>query len=387
MLLVGFIGAAFAQAPVGVQALGAAACRAELIGFGAANGFLLRRDGKDVFVPFETTVALTANPITALIKPSGIRVTLLDGTTLHGVPGAADRDGFPLETQGAGVLPLLLDCIERIDFAEAELPAASADDDVLCFRRSSSVDALSGEVLAFGRDGVRFRSAAGERTWNAQRDGVVGLKLRTQAAVQTAAAPSAVVTLKDGSRLSGTLTGPGLRLRLCGGATAMLDLARVAVIEPRSAQFMRLSDAAPNAVLHRPFLDGTQLPAFACDRGLAPGSPLQTGSTQWRRGIVLRAYSEASWDIQDRGWRRFSAHVGADAAQLRAGVRATVRVQVCADSIVLWRSDELVAGENAVALDVAIPRGAKALRVIVEHATSRATGACAVIADALLHSP
>ncbi|MSR74765.1 MAG: hypothetical protein EXS14_04755 [Planctomycetes bacterium] len=377
-----------AQAPasVHIEALQGPQLVAELVGFDAAKGFVLRRDGVEVFAPFATTVALVAAVAQPVAASRATIITLLDGSTLRGLPAASRGDGFDFETQGAGVIPLLLDDVGRIDFSAIELPQAHAEDDLLCFRRGDGVDALPGEVLGFGRDGVRFRSAAGERVWNPQRDAVAGLRLRTQPVPATPKGPRAVVALKDGSRLFGVLEGPGLKLRLVTGFSAALDPARVAALEPFSPRFARLSDLELELIAHKSLLDGATLPALALDHGLVPETGLVIGTRAWRRGIAVRARSELACELREN-WKRITLHVGADAAGLRAGVRASVRAAIFADAHELWRSDLLVAGEPAVVVDVALPQGTKLLRLVVEHGASHTTGARAIFADALLHAP
>ncbi len=96
------------------------------------------------------------------------------------------------------------------------------------------------------------------------------------------------------------------------------------------------------------------------------GNPLRIAGETYERGVGVHAVSELVYDLQP-AYTRFVAYVGVD-DEKTTGPTGTVVFEVYADGRRLYRSGIKRRGEAPSAVNVAIPRGARQLRLVVTDA-------------------
>jgi hypothetical protein len=96
------------------------------------------------------------------------------------------------------------------------------------------------------------------------------------------------------------------------------------------------------------------------------GNPIRIAGETYERGVGVHALSELVYDLRP-AYTRFVAYVGVD-DEKTTGPTGTVVFEVYADGRRLYRSGIKRRGEAPSAVNVAIPRGARQLRLVVTDA-------------------
>lgn len=326
--------------------------------------------------PVESILCLRGELGSAASGSRGTVLELAGGSIIHGSITRESGDGFVFATARCGNLEVSLDDVLMVRFREAVLPAASSTDDLLLMQRGAALDKLPGEILAVSQDGVRFRSAAGERLFHVQRDDVVGVVLRKEPPRALEGGFPARMMLDDGTLLRGRLLAGSLwNMRLTAGIAVQCAPDSVVLVEPASSRFQRLADAPVEVKGPQGLLDGGALPI--CTRSDGP----HAGA--WRRMLHVRAPASivCEWP---QGANTLVATLAVDTDNLARGVEANVHVIVRADGKVLGEERTLKARAAPSLLQLAVPPETRKLELEVALGSSLMTGARLIILEGFM---
>jgi len=300
---------------------------------------------------------------------------LLRGTLVRGL----GEEGFVVRSRALGEVNVSLDLVASVRFPAAWEKAAdppplraSEKEDRFLFL---SGDRLEGTLRSVSPEEIRVRASTGEDR-SLRLDGLLGFALAVPAAARKPEGGVRVqVVLADGSRLSAaSVSGDGKVWNLSGtvdGPDRAIAAAQVAGIAVRGGAGTCLSDLEPAKVEVKPFWgdDPPVLPlrpvldrAFTLDTG--PPPPLRLGGRTWLRGVSMFSGTKATWEIEGRGFKTFSAAVGVD----DAGPKGRAEFEVLLDGKSAWRSAALgtvAAGAEPSAVPALDVSGAKTLTLVL----------------------
>lgn len=224
-------------------------------------------------------------------------------------------------------------------------------------------DRLTGELLAWDAKGLRWRTAVGEQTLNAEQ--AAGVILDPElTAVPDRPVDWALVQLRDGSRLSITdasFDGEKWRLQLQVGAELWVPweaLQRIDFFGERVQPLTVHAPAQDTSVRYLSFPTDYQLDRNQC------GAPLALRGDVAAWGVGVNSGSRLVWSIEP-GWTTFETMVGIDDAAAGGG---SARFVVRADGVELCRS-EVLTGRDPPRTLGPLPLGSvRELELLVESA-------------------
>jgi hypothetical protein len=272
------------------------------------------------------------------------------------------NDKFTVSLDG-GEVTLPLDAVRCVRL-EPELNLAAfnealarppTEQDKIFVKVDMQVDAVNGLIVELSDSELTFEF--GGETRRLPHDRLHGIVL---AQTGQPKAPSAVVSLANGSRIAGavsSLADGRLELELQGGAKATLPLSSIERIDLRSSRVVSLSDLEPVSVREETLLTIAQ--PWQRNRSVS-GKTLTLGGRTYSRGIGVHSRSELVYEVPE-GFDSFVAVVGIDAA---AGGRGDCEVQLLGDGRSLW-SQRVKGSEEPHNVQVPLG-GAKRLTLLVE---------------------
>lgn len=382
-----------AQEAVHLQRLSGEPVRGFFAGILETGEVQVRVERELVKVPLGEVIALlfAEGPPRPQTAPFACR--LANGDVLYGSIEQGTFDDLTLQTYAGGSIRLLLDAVAELSALEhqALMHSDTASDreegaDELLLAAGTRLDRTSGELLRFDKAGVHFKPKSGtERHFEFGKDRVASVRLAAGVSLEPRTGIAAIVRFRDGSRLSGTLTGDGaslVLLRTEAGPEIPLDLRTLVSMEIRNSTFRFLSELSPIEHEEEPFFFGGSKQGLLRDRGLEPKKPVALGDRTFRRGLLIAARSRLSFDLGGKA-RSFTAELGCDPGTRERGVPGSVRVRVLLDGKEVFQSALLIAGDAPVPLAISC-EGANRMTIEVEFAESGPTGSIAVFGDPIL---
>ena len=362
----------------------------------AKNGDIkVRGAGDEVLsLPQEKLVSVAFSNSPVVPAKGTVALELTSGDRLICVVEGGDFDEMKVSSISAGSMGVLLDyvaCVTYLDHVGSgtELPPLADDavDDVLFLRAGDGLDPLPGEVQRLARTGVVFTSDAGkDRLFSFIKDRVVAVRFAATDEYKEPEGLLCVVGFRDGGQLTGVLTGNeggALLLKLTVGPTVTLDRRLIRSLAFKNAAFRYLSELAPKEHAEVPFLEGGPTFGVVRDRGFGREEHLAIGTRKYHKGVGLHARSTCKWDLGGR-YAVFKAEVGVDPLTRNRAVPGSVVMRVLADGQEVWKSGQLVSGDDPVQVLVKGLGGKRELVIEVDFASSLGTGARAVLGNAML---
>jgi len=282
----------------------------------------------------------------------------------------ADLDHITLNSGLFGEVELPLDALSGVVF---DLPAAEKRRDLLLGRiaRASgdadrlllqNGDEITGLIEAIDRAAVTLRTDGGTPKIEIQRIAALILNPELKRPPKHQGL-RAWAGFADGSRLiARELVVHGKVLEITSAGQKWKTLAAELVfLQPLGGRVTYLSDLAPAAQRHEPYLD-LKWPAWRRDENIT-GGRLRCGGRLYLKGIGVHSYSQLTY-LLDKPYRRFHAELGIDDSTAGRG-SAVFRVYV--DRQRKYTSKIVRGGEAPVPVAVDLT-GAKRLDLIVDFA-------------------
>ncbi len=344
-------------------------------------------------VPLDRVVSIEAGDAGAP-PPGGFKLDLVSGDSIFGRLEDGSADDVRIRGAAGDALISLDDIAvlwnREFHHGPESLPKAERDTEVLYIDRQGRIDSIPGVIERISKSEVVFSSAAGEkRPFLFSQDRVVAIRVASDPRAAAASRPGArlaVLRLKDGSRLTGAITGgdaASVSLDLVAGPKLQLDLAQVQRLVMMSGSFAFLSDLEPSAFEETPLIGGTLTHGYRKDAGISPGEPLRIGRQVFPRGLLLFARSRIAYPL-DGTFKRFSARVGVDPATRSREIPGAAKVTVLVDGKPAWTSAVLRSGQPPVTVEVDTLTGAREIALLVEFADSFDAGARVVFGNAMI---
>jgi hypothetical protein len=253
--------------------------------------------------------------------------------------------------------------------------------------RDGRIDWVPGTLERIGKAQLTFSvGAAGEdRVFSFSRDRVIAIR---SAAVEPrpADAQASVITLQDGSRLTGTLRpseGMQIAMKLSIGPEVMVDSRRIKSLNVMNASLRYLGDLDPAEYSETPLFAGVTPQGIHRDQGLRSGQPLRAGRQTFTKGILAPARSRTVYALDGR-FSRFVATVGADAGSAGSDLTGSVRASILVDGRRAWTSGIMRAGQSPEVVEVGGLKDARRLVIEVDFGDSFDAGSRAVFGNAML---
>ncbi|MGH7145858.1 MAG: NPCBM/NEW2 domain-containing protein [Planctomycetota bacterium] len=321
------------------------------------------------------------------LRPSGMQVLFLDGSSLDvdAIPGATE-DKLKVKTTTVGgdlslpvdhVLGVIFDVNAKrlAEYREAILTRQTEHDFVLL----PNVDSISGTMqFAKWKDRDVTIDVAGEKREFKDTD-AAGVKLQVLADKAVPPPLHVVVTLIDGSQLTGTTDSVADGKLVLSVQTAKIPLITGAIrsLQVVGSRMKYLSDLEPTAKDEYPLLKNLPT-AFPMHRDhTCTGKPIMLNNKLYAHGIGVHAYSHLTYDLNE-GYEKFYSLVGIDDNMVTPGqVLYTVLVDGQA------RKTGELASKKAEPIEVDV-KGAHKLELIVDFASDSDRGDSVVWAGARL---
>ncbi|MCH7720766.1 MAG: NPCBM/NEW2 domain-containing protein, partial [Planctomycetes bacterium] len=258
------------------------------------------------------------------------------------------------------------------------LAERSTEHDLLISVREGRVNTAGGALMSLSAAGGVFRFAGRDRPF--RTDAVYAILLA--AGIGSSGAPSARVTLADGSSFGGTLQDGGrdeLVMDTSFGARLSVSIERVTQVRFNSPRVVYLSDLEPVATGS----EGITQPPWPVrmDRSASNG-PIRLAGREYHKGIGMHARAWIDFDVE-AAFTDLLVTIGIDDA-VRPGGEAIFRV--LGDDRTLYDSS-IVTGRDAplpIRIDI---RGVRRLRLMADYGQALDLGAHANWADARFLRP
>jgi NPCBM/NEW2 domain len=346
---------------------------------------MLKAGESAVALPLKSLVVIAGDPTPLAPVAGSLRFELRDGGRIVGRIAKGGDEDVEIVAVAAGTLRLAIDDVRIVrnpSISDSGRPLPDVGDrDGLFVDRDGRIDALPGELVSLGSDGVVFSSAAGsKRTFAWSKDRVAAVAVSGEAPSKSAIGRTEIA-LRDGSRLYGTLV-PGVRgtvrVALGGGREADFDASAVASLTFAGGDFRHLSDM-PFRVVDRPLL-ATELPrAVRRDAGSAPGAPLRSGRATFTKGVSIPVDTDLVIPLDGRAGA-FRAEVGAEVGT-RSGTPG-VRVSLVVGGRSVASTPWLRPGDEPVVFAVEGLSSATEATLRVEAASPAGSGTRVVVGNA-----
>lgn len=314
-------------------------------------------------------------------------VELLGGDRIAGGSGGGRGEELLVEGPGGTPIPISIDAIDSVLFP-GRIPSdpgirveRPSEGDRLYRRVGQELDRVDGTLDGFTLEGVRFENLVGLSTvpWEELAALFIEPLGGFEAGAGSAAGPSVVVDLADGSRLSGALLrldGESLALELPGGTSVRFDLGEVRLISTRDGRLAYLSDLTPSAV--------DEGSAFGDDFGMVfrhrrdrtvEGARLRCGGRGFARGLGVLAPSRLTYDLASESpWSELRGSVGIDRTTADLGLEGSVRFAVELDGEQVWTSAVVTVDSGLVPLPRIDVSGASELSLVAHMEQDWNTG-------------
>lgn len=346
---------------------------------------VLRTGDAETVLPLKSLVVLAGDATPIAIPVGSLRFELRDGGRVVGrITKGGDED---VEVAGVatGALRIPLDdlrVVRNLGMPDPDRVLPSVGDrDGLFVDRDGRLDALPGELVTLGSDGVVFTSAAGaKRAFAWSKDRIAALSVAGDKGSMPTT-PRTEVALRDGSRLFGTLV-PGMRasvrLSLGAGREAEVETLHIASITFASGDFRHLSSTAFR-VVDRPLLATELARTVRRDEGSAAGTPLRSGRATFAKGLLIPVGADVVVPLDGRAGR-FRAEVGPELG-VRPGTPG-VRASLVVDGRVVASTPWLRVGDEPAVLAAEGLASAKEATIRVEAASPAGSGVRVVVGNA-----
>jgi hypothetical protein len=400
-VLVGVLGAA------GATPRGALAGEATLY---TTSGELIRsfevsfdpRAGFSVSVPGQARRTLAAEDVVFVdfgkeegLDPTGaIVLALRNGDSLRGAVEDGNENDIALRAP-FGAVRLSINAIDRL-FVASNLPRNEPDDafvpidrkDTVYKKTAKGTDVVTGTLEAFTRDGL-ILELQGLGKYPFKFLDVVALALVPQGKAPEPAPGAALVSLRDGSRLTGSVLSIGggfLEMEWVHAKRVRIPQKHVASMTLTGRRHLFLSDLEPSKVTQIPPFGGDEEVLFPWRRDKSVGgSPLQVGGLRFAKGIGMHARTELGYAL-DGSFATFTGLAGIDDETKGFTVRGSAVFRVLVDGEKRFES-RIVAGGPAERIPPVDVRGAKELTLVVDFADEVGAGARGDWGNALLTRP
>jgi hypothetical protein len=341
-------------------------------------------------IPAEKVVALESGLPLGTPRDDSFRVELTSGDALIGRIEDGSADDLRLQSPAFGDATISLDDVTAIwnlayPRPPESLPPPLGDAETLYVDQDGRVDHTPGRLERVGKGQIAFATKPGEpRVYSFARDRVIAVRFGAAESRPSKGAAS-IVTLQDGSRLTGTLRpsdGAHLAIKLVVGPELVVDSRRLKSLAIVNDALRYLSDVEPARFTETPLFEGALVQGLQRDRGLKSGQPLRAGRQTFTKGLLVPARGRAVYAL-DGKFRKFTAAVGADATDGGGDLAGSVRATVLVDGKPAWKSGILRVGQSPEAVEVAV-EGSKELAIEVDFGDSFDAGARAVFGNAML---
>jgi hypothetical protein len=253
----------------------------------------------------------------ATAEKAAVVVELRGGGRVLGKSATIGDDKCQIEWPHGEKLALPIDVVRAVRFAPATanpefdkaVAAPAADADRIFFKVDDKFDSIAGLIVSLTAEQLTFQFEGQERTLPRER--LFGIAV---AQAQAEDDPTrCLVSLRDGSRLAGSLTslsGGKATLELPGGGMVAFPWPAAAKVEIRSDRVAYLSDLKPVGVEESAVVTLTR--PWQRDKNVL-GKPLVLGAKTFDKGIGVHARSSLVF-AADKKYDTLAAVIGIDAA-------------------------------------------------------------------------
>lgn len=364
---------------------------------GAGSAIEVRTAARSI--PLDQIEAILFSDETPVVRGQRRRAYLRNGDSVRVdlAAGEADRASFiiPALDDRRVAIPLEMlrgianfEDADTLTWFEQQALAENNREDVAILVTGQDTR-VRGALLSVGPDGVSIR-ARGLGDLQIGWDRVKGLVLARSGTATPPEGLRARVTLRDGSRVSGTIR------RYAAGTLTLetewsgpLEIPRAAVLDLTvvGGRLVYLSDIEPATVVERNALlgDGPPLYPWRRDRSCT-GTPIVLDGRPYRKGLGVHAHCELTFRLDGR-FREFRVVCGLDdqVYELARQVTPNVVFQVYVDGRPMLGENGLAVGLNELAHPIQIPLSrAQEIRIVVSCGTDFEILARADWADARL---
>ncbi len=319
-------------------------------------------------------------------RRGSVVVELTDGSRLLGQQFLTQRssatftplEGSPITIRTSAIRHVTLQDLgnnETLWGQWAEFTAAPHDKDLLVFRRDTDgvarLDVLEGVVHEVKADELEFEYD-GDRI-QPKRDRIIGIVyFHAPTAASGAAASCQILDAQGASWRAARLTLENEQLSwiTAAGVESSAPLSRIRSIDYAAGNLQYLSELKPESQTWRPYIE-SRVPAALLARRYAPrfdeafdGGPLLLGNQSYAKGLALHSYTELVYRLP-ADFQRFRALAGIDDRVRKAGVTASVRLQILVDDKTI-HEQMVLSDEEPRELDLDVSQG-KRLRIIVDY--------------------
>jgi hypothetical protein len=365
--------------------------RGSLVGIGPDGTWAWRGLSGPVQVRADKVVGLDSGSAIGSPPEGSFRVDLSSGDSVIGTIEDASVDDVRVRNPAFGEAAFSLDDVVAIwnlaiPRSPESLPPVQGDGEMLYVDRDGRVDYRPGTLERIGKGQLTFKTVAGEKqVYSFDRDRIIAV-LWAQPQSRPSKDTASIVTLQDGSRLTGTLLpsdGATLAVKLAVGPEVTIDLRLLKSLAILNPSLRYLSDVEPASFSETPLFSGVMAQGLHRDRGLRSGQPLRVGRQTFTKGLLVPARARVSYKL-DGSFTRFVAMVGADAAASGRDLSGSVKAKVLVDGKPAWESGVLRGGQPPEAVEVGTLKGARELAIEVDFGDSFDAGARAVFGNAML---
>lgn len=277
-------------------------------------------------------------PLIVLRNDDRLRAAVLSGDDTRFKLKNAALGEFELENKFVSAIVFPLKDGPSPDAVDSFLKTAPPKEDQLLLPKG---DTLSGFMEKFTETDLFFNAGGQSRPYAFDRIAV--FRMAPLEAYKSQAGFRATVILRDGSSLTGKLTGMQERaivLEVLNGAAWRIPAASLQSIQMVGGKLVYLSDLSPQSAEEKPFVSGLPVVYRWRKNQSAAGESLTLGTRVYPRGIGMHSYTRLAYNLNGQ-FARFISDVGLDAQAMPA---AACSFQVLVDG-------KAVAGGNLKATE------------------------------------
>ena len=258
------------------------------------------------------------------VAPAKTVLVLRNGDQLHADVRSGDDSKLTVVSEACGEVTFENKFLDAILFPAAKnappadalaafLKAAPPKEDLLWLAKG---DTVSGFLERFADGEVKFNAGGQSRSYRFEQ--LSAFRLAPLEAYQPGAGLRAVLTLRDGGRLTGTPLGLGLRdaeavlkFEALDGKPWLIRTEQLSRMRMTGGNLVYLSSLTPSQVQEKPYVGGAPLVyPWRRDRA-ANGKVLTLGAQTYDRGLGVHSFSQLSFTL-DGAYKKFLCSVGLD---------------------------------------------------------------------------